>query len=153
MERVTIMCRKDLVGIQILQLGEKRYVCFFAQRVDRLLSINDNDYSGNEKSKQQWDFLDRLVVDKENFLLDILMVMDKSDQVFPCHCTTTTTTDTREPRRRRQREHVHRALLYISVPSLDDYDTQLPNFTFHGRRWSPSQPLGPESRRLGKTWT
>ena len=47
------MCRKNLVGIQIWQLGEKRYVRIFAQRVDRLLSFNDNDYSGNEKSKQQ----------------------------------------------------------------------------------------------------
>ena len=111
-------------------------VCIFAQRVDRLLSFNDNDYSGNEKPKQQCDFFDKLVVDKENFLRDILMVMDKSDQVFPCHCTTTTattiTTNTREPRQRRQREHVHRASLYISLPSLDDHDTQLPNFTFHG---------------------
>ena len=28
-------------------------VCIFAQRVDPLLSFNDNDYSGNEKPKQQ----------------------------------------------------------------------------------------------------
>ena len=48
------MYRKDLVGIQIWQSGEKRYVCIFAQRVDRLLSVNDNDYSVNEKPKQQF---------------------------------------------------------------------------------------------------
>ena len=41
---------------------------------------------------------------------------------------------TARPRWQRQREHVDRAFLYISLPSFDDFDTQLPNFTFHGRR-------------------
>ena len=49
-------------------------------------------------------------------------------------------------RRRRQRErqksnklnrqtttlHVHHALLYISLPSVHDYDGKMPNFTFYG---------------------
>ena len=55
-------------------------------------------------------------------------------------------------RRRRQRErqksnwlnkqnclvtttlHVHLAFLYISLPSLRDYDGKMPNFTFYGGR-------------------
>ena len=28
--------------------------------------------------------------------------------------------------------HVHLAFLYISLPSLHDYDVELPNFTFYG---------------------
>ena len=28
--------------------------------------------------------------------------------------------------------HVHLAFLYISLPSLHDYDIELPNFTFYG---------------------
>ena len=27
--------------------------------------------------------------------------------------------------------HVHHAFLYISLPSLHDYDGKMPNFTFH----------------------
>ena len=27
--------------------------------------------------------------------------------------------------------HVHHAFLYISLPSLHDYDVKMPNFTFH----------------------
>ena len=30
--------------------------------------------------------------------------------------------------------HVHHAFLYISLPSLHDYDIKLPNFTFRGGR-------------------
>ena len=30
--------------------------------------------------------------------------------------------------------HVHHAFLYISLPSLHDYDVKHPNFTFCGRR-------------------
>ena len=30
--------------------------------------------------------------------------------------------------------HVHHAFLYISLPSLYDYDVKMPNFTFCGKR-------------------
>ena len=30
--------------------------------------------------------------------------------------------------------HVHHAFLYISLPSLHDYDVKMPNFTFYGGR-------------------
>ena len=30
--------------------------------------------------------------------------------------------------------HVHHAFLYISLPSLHDYDGKMPNFTFYGGR-------------------
>ena len=30
--------------------------------------------------------------------------------------------------------HVHHAFLYISLPSLHDYDVKIPNFTFCGGR-------------------
>ena len=30
--------------------------------------------------------------------------------------------------------HVHHAFLYISLPSLHDYDVKLPNFTFYRKR-------------------
>ena len=30
--------------------------------------------------------------------------------------------------------HVHRAFLYISLPSLQDYDVKMPNFMFCGGR-------------------
>ena len=30
--------------------------------------------------------------------------------------------------------HVHHAFLYISLPSLHDYDEKMPNFTFYGGR-------------------
>ena len=30
--------------------------------------------------------------------------------------------------------HVHHAILYISLPSLHDYDVKMPDFTFHGGR-------------------
>ena len=30
--------------------------------------------------------------------------------------------------------HVHHAFLYISLPSLQDYDEKMPNFTFYGGR-------------------
>ena len=55
----------------------------------------------------------------------------------------------KQRRRRRQRErqksnrfrisktttlHVHQAFLYISLPSLHDYDVEMPNFTFCGER-------------------
>ena len=32
--------------------------------------------------------------------------------------------------------HVHHAFLYISLPSLRDYDAKMPNFTFCGRTWT-----------------
>ena len=71
------------------------------------------------------------------------MVMDKSGQVFPCYCTTTTptttTTDTREPRRRGQRKHVHRAFLYISVPSFSLDTIQL----YHRARGADSRKPDP----------
>ena len=34
----------------------------------------------------------------------------------------------------KQQLHVHHAFLYISLPSLHDYDETLPNFTFCGER-------------------
>ena len=55
----------------------------------------------------------------------------------------------KQRRRRRQRErqksnrfrisktttlHVHQAFVYISLPSLHDYDVKMPNFTFCGER-------------------
>ena len=49
----------------------------------------------------------------------------------------------KQRRRRRQRErqesktttlHVHHAFLYISLPSLHDYDVKMPNFTCCGER-------------------
>ena len=53
-----------------------------------------------------------------------------------------------DPTTRRQRErqktiglggkttasHVHHAFLYISLPFLDDYDVNIPNFAFYGER-------------------
>ena len=30
--------------------------------------------------------------------------------------------------------HVHHPFFYISLPSLQDYDLQMPNFTFYGGR-------------------
>ena len=30
--------------------------------------------------------------------------------------------------------HVHHAFLYISLPSLHDYEVKMPNFTFYGGR-------------------
>ena len=30
--------------------------------------------------------------------------------------------------------HVHHAFLYISLPSLHDYDVKMPNFTIYGER-------------------
>ena len=30
--------------------------------------------------------------------------------------------------------HVHHTFLYISLPSLHDYDVKMPNFTFYGER-------------------
>ena len=30
--------------------------------------------------------------------------------------------------------HVHHACLYISLPSLHDYDAKMPHFTFYGGR-------------------
>ena len=49
----------------------------------------------------------------------------------------------KQRRRRRQRErqksktttlHVHHAFLYISLPSVHDYDVKMPNFTLCGER-------------------
>ena len=30
--------------------------------------------------------------------------------------------------------HMHHTILYISLPSLHDYDVKMPNFTFYGER-------------------
>ena len=45
--------QKRLGGNSDLTVRGEEVCMYFAQRVDRLLSFNDNDYSGNEKSKQQ----------------------------------------------------------------------------------------------------
>ena len=72
-------------------------------------------------------------------------------QFFPRRggfCTLAIIRDFKMPRRWRQRErqksnrwkgktttlHVHHAFLYISLPSLHDYDGKMPNFTFYGGR-------------------
>ena len=38
--------------------------------------------------------------------------------------------------------HVHHAFLYISLPSLHDYDVKMPNFTLHrGRKYTSDDEI------------